>query len=154
MAILLLRLTLRKNLKPTTPRLVYRQVHWPRFGPPWGTSGTPAPSCCSPRSFFLTSHKAASVVGFLGYVGILLSLMGLDAVGQMVGSVLFWPLRPLLVWLFSSRTAVLGCWYGLYFGILTRDLASVCSDNMANRGLTHRITTTANRRDPSPVLPR
>lgn len=118
-AVLLLRLTMRKVLKPSTPRLVF--------------------------GFFLTCHRMSSFCTAVGSVSLMLCVLGLDTPLHAIGMALPWPLSIPFLDIVDSRAAVLMCWYGIYFGVLTRDCAAVCSDNIATRSIAGRITSTANR---------
>ena len=65
-------------------------------------------------SWFLTVHKASVFGGLAGYLLTFLELLGLVALlARSVGG-------------FGLVLA----WYGLYFGILNRDAAEVCSNRL------------------------
>ncbi|KFM28282.1 RING finger protein 121 [Auxenochlorella protothecoides] len=67
------------------------------------------------RWFFWVFH-ASSALGLAGYVLLLMEALGSG---------------PLLRAFMSPSTCLSVLWYGLYFGILTRDAAEVASDRMA-----------------------
>jgi len=78
----------------TTPRLVYK--------------------------WFLLVHKISYVLGIVGYVGLMLTFLGLNFL------------------FFISPTAALDysvimMFYGIYYGVLGRDIAEICSDTMASK---------------------
>jgi RING finger protein 121 len=81
-------------IEQTTPRLLYK--------------------------WFLFVHKVSYVLGIVGYMGLMLTFLGLNFL------------------LFISPTAaldvsVLMMFYGVYYGVLGRDIAEVCSDKMASK---------------------
>lgn len=82
----------RKPLPGTTPRLVYK--------------------------WFLLIYKLSYFTGILGYMVVMLTLLGLN-----------------LLFLIKPQTAMdfglLCLFYGLYFGVVGRDFAEVCTDSMA-----------------------
>lgn len=66
-------------------------------------------------SWFLGCHKACVVIGVLGYGLLILEGIGL---GLLLGP--RWP----------DGVSLMLVWYGLYFGVLGRDLAEVAGDRM------------------------
>ena len=70
--------------------------------------------------WFFTVFKVSVAIGSIGYVLLLITIFAFS--GAVPPSMEFLP--PL---------AFLCLWYGLYFGILTRDCAEVASDRIANR---------------------
>ena len=66
-------------------------------------------------TLFLAIYKTSIVVGFGGYVLLILELFGIG--------LLF---RPVL----SPILSIQMLWYGLYFGVLGRDCAEVVSDTL------------------------
>lgn len=73
--------------------------------------------CVQVYTLFLGIYKTSIVVGFGGYVLLILELFG---VGML--------LRPLL----SPILCIQMLWYGLYFGVLGRDCAEVVSDTLVS----------------------
>lgn len=69
-------------------------------------------------TLFLGIYKTSIVVGFGGYILLILELFG---VGML--------LRPLL----SPILSIQMLWYGLYFGVLGRDCAEVVSDTLVSK---------------------
>ncbi|PRW20957.1 RING finger 121 [Chlorella sorokiniana] len=67
-------------------------------------------------AFFMVVFRLSVGIGFAGYVLLLLEFTGAGLI-----------LIPLL----GPGAAVVAIWYGLYFGILTRDCAEVASDRIA-----------------------
>uniref|UniRef100_A0A7S3QMI0 RING-type domain-containing protein n=1 Tax=Dunaliella tertiolecta TaxID=3047 RepID=A0A7S3QMI0_DUNTE len=82
-------------------------------------------------SWFLGVYKASKLIGVVGYLMVLVEMLG--------GSVLLRLLFPPGFWLDLI-------WYGVYFGVLGRDCAEVASDRMAssmgNQG--RRLVSTVN----------
>jgi RING finger protein 121 len=81
-------------IEQTTPRLLYK--------------------------WFLFVHKVSYVLGVVGYIGLMMTFLGLNFL------------------FFISPTAaldvsVLMMFYGVYYGVLGRDIAEVCSDKMASK---------------------
>jgi RING finger protein 121 len=76
----------------------------------------------TPRQFykwFLLTHKISYFLGVAGYIGLMLTLLGVNFL------------------FFISPTAALDysiitMFYGIYYGILSRDIAEICSDTMAS----------------------
>jgi RING finger protein 121 len=76
----------------------------------------------TPRQFykwFLLTHKISYFMGVIGYIMLMLTFF--------VGNFLY----------FISPTAAIDCsvitmFYGVYYGILSRDIAEICSDRMAS----------------------
>lgn len=66
-------------------------------------------------TLFLAIYKTSIVVGFGGYVLLILELFGIGLL-----------LRPVL----SPILSIQMLWYGLYFGVLGRDCAEVVSDTL------------------------
>ena len=66
-------------------------------------------------AWFLGSHKASVGLGVAGYALLLVELLG--------GG-------PALAVLLPPGTSLLVLWYGLYFGVLGRDVAEVAADGM------------------------
>lgn len=67
--------------------------------------------------WFLGCHKACVVIGILGYALLILEGVGL---GLLVGS--WWP----------DGISLMFIWYGLYYGVLGRDLAEVAGNRMVS----------------------
>lgn len=68
--------------------------------------------------WFLGVHKLCTFLGVSGYVLVMLTIMGFPAMFRMQPSTAFdWSITFLF--------------YGLYYGVLSRDLAEVCADKMA-----------------------
>ncbi|GAB4824246.1 hypothetical protein N2152v2_011292 [Parachlorella kessleri] len=67
--------------------------------------------------WFLGVFRVSIAVGFCGYVLLILEIFGIGML-----------LRPVL----SPVTALVAVWYGLYYGILSRDSAEVASDRIAS----------------------
>lgn len=70
--------------------------------------------------WFLLVHKVTYFIGIAGYVGLMLSFLGFNFL------------------FFVSPTAsidfsVMLMFYGIYFGVLARDIAEICSDSMASK---------------------
>jgi len=82
----------RRQVSGTTPRLVYK--------------------------WFLLLHKLSYLLGVLGYILILLTLMGVNLVFNAKAH----------VWM---DLGILFMFYGLYYGVLGRDFAEICTDSMA-----------------------
>lgn len=68
-------------------------------------------------TWFLGCHKACVVIGIVGYGLLILEGLGL---GLLLGSM--WP----------DGISLMLVWYGLYFGVLGRDLAEVAGDRMVS----------------------
>ncbi|CAF4763878.1 unnamed protein product [Pieris macdunnoughi] len=82
-----------KPMSPTTPRLVYK--------------------------WFYLIYKASVAVGLFGYISLILTLIGVNALfGHKPNQ-----------WMDIS---LLTLFYGLYFGVLGRDVAEYCSERMAS----------------------
>ena len=64
--------------------------------------------------WFLGAFKTSVAVGIVGYALLILQILSAGA-------------------LFDPGLAIILVWYGLYFGVLTRDCAEVASDRMAAR---------------------
>lgn len=69
--------------------------------------------------WFFNVFKVSVAIGATGYALLLIEIFGSGMVGG----------GPVL----DPGLAVILVWYGLYFGILTRDCAEVASDRIANR---------------------
>ena len=69
-------------------------------------------------SWFLLSHQVTFPIAIAGVLLVLGDFLGLG---------------PILALMLSPETQILLFWYGLYFGVLTRDAAEVCSDLLAGR---------------------
>uniref|UniRef100_A0A914UVQ3 RING-type domain-containing protein n=2 Tax=Plectus sambesii TaxID=2011161 RepID=A0A914UVQ3_9BILA len=82
----------RPQMSGTTPRLVYK--------------------------WFLLLHKLSYVLGIIGYIVIMFTLMGLNLIFQV---------KP-HVWM---DVGILLLFYGLYYGVLGRDFAHICTDQIA-----------------------
>jgi len=85
---------MRSTIENTTPRLVYK--------------------------WFLLLHKASYIVGVVGYIGLMLTFLGINFL------------------FFISPTASLDfslllMFYGIYYGVLGRDVAEICTDSMASK---------------------
>lgn len=70
--------------------------------------------------WFLLIHKVTYVLGIVGYIGLMLSFLGFNFL------------------FFISPTAsidfsIMLMFYGIYYGVLARDIAEVCSDSMASK---------------------
>ncbi|KRZ25671.1 RING finger protein [Trichinella pseudospiralis] len=68
--------------------------------------------------WFLFIHKLCSFLGFLGYVVIVLTLFGIGIFLNIKFDDLF-------------NFGILCLFYGIYYGVLNRDLAEICSNTMA-----------------------
>ena len=68
-------------------------------------------------TLFLAIYKTSIVVGFGGYILLILELFGIGLL-----------LRPVL----SPILSIQMLWYGLYFGVLGRDCAEVVSDTLVS----------------------
>ena len=66
-------------------------------------------------SWFLGCHKACVIIGVVGYALLILEGTGL---GMLVGP--WWP----------DGISLMLVWYGLYYGVLGRDMAEVAGDRM------------------------
>lgn len=82
----------RKHISGTTPRLVYK--------------------------WFVFLHKLSYVLGIVGYLIVVLTLMGVNMLFRQ---------KP-QVWM---DLGILLLFYGLYYGVLGRDFAEICADSMA-----------------------
>lgn len=80
-------------------------------------------------TWFLGVFRASVGIGLAGYVTLLVDILS--------GGVLFAPLV-------ESGFSLLLIWYGLYFGILTRDCAEVISDRMVGSFTKHRKVVAQN----------
>ena len=69
-------------------------------------------------SWFLGCHKACVVIGIVGYALLMLEGFGF---GLLIGPI--WP----------DGISLMLIWYGMYFGVLGRDLAEVAGDRMVSR---------------------
>lgn len=67
-------------------------------------------------TWFLSSHKVSVAAGVAGYLLLLVELFG--------GG-------PMLALVMPPGVSLMVLWYGLYFGVLGRDVAEVASDQMA-----------------------
>lgn len=80
--------------------------------------------------WFLGCHKACVVIGILGYALLILEGVGL---GLLVGS--WWP----------DGISLMFIWYGLYYGVLGRDLAEVAGNRMvATMGTRRKLSVSVN----------
>ena len=70
--------------------------------------------------WFLFLHKLSYVLGILGYVVIMFTLLGLNVIFGIKPSV-------------SMDSGLLLLFYGLYYGVLGRDFAHICTDRMASK---------------------
>lgn len=68
--------------------------------------------------WFLFLYKVSYGLGIIGYLIIMLTFMGANFVFQ----------QPSDNWMFSGLLCI---FYGLYIGILGRDISEICSDKMA-----------------------
>ena len=76
--------------------------------------------------WFLFVHKVTYFIGVAGYVGLMLAFLGINFL------------------FFISETAAIDCsimliFYGIYFGVLARDIAEICSDSMASKIGVHNL---------------
>jgi RING finger protein 121 len=69
--------------------------------------------------WFLAAYKVSVAVGVSGYILLVLDMFGIGL---------------LLAKLVEPGLSLLLLWYGLYFGILGRDLAEVASEQMVRGG--------------------
>ena len=109
------RRALKTPLKRTTPRLVYK--------------------------WFLLVHKISYVIGIVGYLGLMLTFLGINFLFFISPTVIIlW--KPLLKsWInleyFILKAAldysIMLMFYGIYYGVLGRDIAEICSDSMAQK---------------------
>ena len=72
--------------------------------------------------FFFFAYWTSVILGLLGYLLLILELIGIGAL-----------LRPML----SPSAPIQLLWYGLYFGVLGRDFAEVVSDTLV---IMHSLT--------------
>lgn len=70
--------------------------------------------------WFLLVHKVTYFLGVAGYIGLMLSFLGFNF--------LFW-ISPTA----SIDFSIMLMFYGIYFGVLARDIAEICSDSMASK---------------------
>ncbi len=70
-------------------------------------------------SWFLGAHRVSVGIGLAGYILLLGDMLGLGL---------------LTARLLEPGLSLLLLWYGLYFGILGRDLAEVASEQMVSAG--------------------
>ncbi|CAL8384730.1 unnamed protein product [Arctogadus glacialis] len=109
------------------------KLYWWRFLSMWGlfslvTSyvlfrATRKPlSCHTPRmvyKWFLLIYKLSYAVGVLGYVAIMLTMFGFNVFLRVKAED-------------SMDVGVIMLFYGLYYGVMGRDFAEICSDYMAS----------------------
>lgn len=87
----------------------------------WYKATRPQISGKTPRlvyKWFLFLHKMSYVLGIAGYILIMFTLLGLNHVFGMKPSV-------------SMDAGLLLLFYGLYYGVLGRDFAHICTDRIA-----------------------
>jgi len=70
--------------------------------------------------WFLLIHKITYLLGIVGYIGLMLSFLGFNF--------LFW-IGPTA----SIDFSIMLMFYGIYYGVLGRDIAEICSDSMASK---------------------
>ncbi|KAA6413607.1 MAG: RING finger domain-containing protein, partial [Trebouxia sp. A1-2] len=81
-------------------------------------------------SWFLGCHKACVVIGIVGYALLILEGVGF---GLLIGP--SWP----------DGISLMLVWYGLYYGVLGRDLAEVAGDRMvATMGTRRKLSVSVN----------
>jgi RING finger protein 121 len=96
----------------------------------------------TPRLFykwFLLVHKVSYILGIVGYVGLMLTFLGFNFLFFVSPTVII-----LNTFFFSKRNhlkfipikaaldvSVIVMFYGVYYGVLGRDIAEICSDLMA-----------------------
>lgn len=68
--------------------------------------------------WFLGLHKLCTFLGIVGYILVMLTIMGIPVIFR---------LQPVSVF----DWAIMLLFYGLYYGVLGRDLAEVCAGRMA-----------------------
>lgn len=68
--------------------------------------------------WFLLLHKISYVLGIIGYLFIIFTLMGMNIIFGAKAH----------TWM---DLGVLLLFYGLYYGVLGRDFAEICADSMA-----------------------
>lgn len=79
-------------------------------------------------SFFLVLYRVSVFIGMTGYIMVICEMFGLGILFDLV---------------LPKGTSFLMVWYGLYFGILGRDCAEVCSDRIGLMlGTGSRLTST------------
>lgn len=77
--------------------------------------------------WFLLIYKISYGSGILGYMVIMLTMLGVN---------MLFLIKPQ----YSMDFGLLVMFYGLYFGVVSRDFAEVCSDTMAAHiGVSHRF---------------
>lgn len=70
--------------------------------------------------WFLVIYKISYFLGIVGYLSVMFTLLGLN---------LILLIKPQV----SMDFGLLLLFYGLYFGVVARDFAEVCSDTMATQ---------------------
>lgn len=75
--------------------------------------------CRHVYKWFLALHKLCTFLGVLGYGLVMLTIMGVP---------MLFGIQPVFVF----DWAIIFLFYGLYYGVLGRDLAEVCADKMAS----------------------
>jgi len=89
-------------------------------------------------TWFLLAYKVSVGVGSTGY-GLLLVFYFLEVFG------LHHLVHDIISRVITPNAAILWIWYGLYFGILGRDCAEVCADQMSKRiGTGRRLAVSVN----------
>ncbi|CAD6188470.1 unnamed protein product [Caenorhabditis auriculariae] len=87
----------------------------------WRKSSSSSISGDTPRfvyKWFLFLHKMSYVLGIAGYIAMMFSLMGLNLIFGIKQTT-------------SMDFGILLLFYGLYYGVLGRDFAHICTDRMA-----------------------
>lgn len=74
-------------------------------------------------------HAHMQIYRWFSWVFYVSIVLGVAGYGLLVVEAL--ALGPLLRWIISPDSCLIVLWYGLYFGILTRDTAEVASDRIA-----------------------
>lgn len=69
--------------------------------------------------WFLLLHKLSYALGIVGYVIMMATFFGLNLVFNAKSS----------VWM---DTSIMFIFYGLYYGVLGRDISEICADKMAS----------------------
>ena len=70
--------------------------------------------------WFLLIHKVTYALGIIGYMAVCLTMLGVN---------LMFAIRPDT----AMEFGVTVLFYGLYFGVLGRDFAEICADNIASK---------------------
>ncbi|VDN43010.1 unnamed protein product [Gongylonema pulchrum] len=102
---------------------LFSTVIWYKATRPQISGKTPSYGCFLFRlvyKWFLFLHKLSYVLGIAGYILIMLTLLGLNHIFGTKPSVLM-------------DAGLLLLFYGLYYGVLGRDFAHICTDRIASK---------------------